>query len=333
MRSTNDHSLCMDERKHVPSVANLEHKSPATVSGSAVKTLQSSEQLFWSVRAVLDRSPLKHGSGPRPLDGGPLRGAVEGGRGTPSDRRSRVRTRALDQPQGVRRRGVRVRARRPGRSPQRMASRPRARGRDRVGHGADLRERLAVPDMSGPPERGRRRRRWLRERLLSERDGWLQLPHDARRAARVRRARRLRAASRPGGPLRGQLPPARRVPAAGIHATRTSGRSGLSRWLGYVEDDPTNGQQPANVYLRGGGQETYTNYNTTTTHLRLQHQEPGPARQDGRLSRRVRAPPSGRDRRGLRTAERGAHLPAQGIPHADDRPAGPIACSSPTTRA
>jgi hypothetical protein len=35
-------------------------------------------------------------------------------------------------------------------------------------------------------------------------------------------------------------------------------------WLGYVTDDPTNGAQPATVYIRGGGQETYTGYNPGT---------------------------------------------------------------------
>ena len=41
-----------------------------------------------------------------------------------------------------------------------------------------------------------------------------------------------------------------------------------SNWVSYVEDDPTATGQPANVYLRGGGQETYTGYDTVDRHLR-----------------------------------------------------------------
>ena len=35
-------------------------------------------------------------------------------------------------------------------------------------------------------------------------------------------------------------------------------------WMAYVTDDPTNGAQPATVYLRGGGQETHTGFNSST---------------------------------------------------------------------
>lgn len=37
-----------------------------------------------------------------------------------------------------------------------------------------------------------------------------------------------------------------------------------SNWVSYVEDDPTATGQPANVYLRGGGQETLTGFDTVT---------------------------------------------------------------------
>jgi YD repeat-containing protein len=36
-------------------------------------------------------------------------------------------------------------------------------------------------------------------------------------------------------------------------------------WLSFIEDDPTNGSQPVNVYARGGGQETFTGYNSGTS--------------------------------------------------------------------
>ena len=36
-------------------------------------------------------------------------------------------------------------------------------------------------------------------------------------------------------------------------------------WLSFIEDDPTNGSQPVNVYARGGGQETFTGYNAGTS--------------------------------------------------------------------
>jgi hypothetical protein len=35
-------------------------------------------------------------------------------------------------------------------------------------------------------------------------------------------------------------------------------------WISYVEDDPETVGQTVNVYLRGGGQETYTGYNPVT---------------------------------------------------------------------
>jgi RHS repeat-associated protein len=37
-----------------------------------------------------------------------------------------------------------------------------------------------------------------------------------------------------------------------------------SNWVSYVEDDPTVTGQPANVYLRGGGQETFTGFDPAT---------------------------------------------------------------------
>jgi hypothetical protein len=37
-----------------------------------------------------------------------------------------------------------------------------------------------------------------------------------------------------------------------------------SNWVSYVEDDPTVTGQPANVYFRGGGQETFTDFDTVT---------------------------------------------------------------------
>jgi len=35
-------------------------------------------------------------------------------------------------------------------------------------------------------------------------------------------------------------------------------------WQSYIEDDPVTPSQPVNLYLRGGGQETFTGYNATT---------------------------------------------------------------------
>lgn len=36
-------------------------------------------------------------------------------------------------------------------------------------------------------------------------------------------------------------------------------------WLSYITDDPTNGNDAATCYLKGGGYETYTNFNATTS--------------------------------------------------------------------
>ena len=92
---------------------------------------------------------------------------------------------------------------------------------------------------------------------------YLQLPHDAREPPHHGHACRLHAAARARRELLAELQPARGFQPQ----TFTYGNVGSKwnySWQAYIEDDPVTPSQPANLYVRGGGQETYTGYNAGT---------------------------------------------------------------------